>query len=199
MGEVFDGDDSLSVWICILAVAFNDQIHANVKVDEAQSDWERAYEWRVAISHFNEACLHLDRGRTDDRLVAFLETDPQLRTRFDEVLSGYEAVKRLANRIRNEAAFHYPYKRGQKAVARALRELSDDEGTMRGAKLRDSRQEYADEVVARLIMNASGGSDESMKEAAQAFGQAVAAFGRFAHLALESYFLQRAQALRREG
>jgi len=198
IGDVFDAEDTLSVWICTLAVAFNDAIHANLKVEAAETPWERSYEWRVAISHFNEACLHLERGRDEEEVVAFLESDEDLRTSFDEALSRYDAVRPLANRIRNQAAFHYPYKTGRRAVARALRDLADDEGGMRGTKLRDSRQLYADDVVGRLLINASGGTLETYAEAAADFGDAVASFARFAHAAVEAYFLRHRDALRRE-
>jgi hypothetical protein len=87
IGDVFDAEDPLSVWICTLAIAFNDAIHANLKVEAAETPWERSYEWRVAISHFNEACLHLERGREDAEVAAFLESEEGLRTSFDEALS----------------------------------------------------------------------------------------------------------------
>ncbi len=198
IGDVFDAEDSLSVWICTLAIAFNDAIHANLKVEAAETPWERGYEWRVAISHFNEACLHLERGREDDHVVAFLESEAGLGARFDEALSRYDAVRPVANRIRNQAAFHYPDKSGRRAVARALRDLADDEGAMRGTTLRDSRQLYADDVLGRLLINASGGTLDTYAKAATDFGDAVASFARFAHAAVEAYFIRHRDALRRE-
>jgi len=61
-GDAFDADDPLSTWACTIAIAFNDVVYANVKVNRADREWERFYEWRVATGHFNEACLHLERS-----------------------------------------------------------------------------------------------------------------------------------------
>jgi hypothetical protein len=71
-GDVFDPEDPLSVSICTLGIAFNDVIYANVRVEEATKVWERFYGWRVAIGHFNEAAVHLERGRKIKEVVQFL-------------------------------------------------------------------------------------------------------------------------------
>jgi hypothetical protein len=201
LGDVFNADDPLSVWICVLAVAFNDAVHANVKTDKAPLAWARIYEWRVAISHFSEACLHLERGREVDEVIEFLASEPDIKEMFDDVLVRYDNVRHLTNRIRNEAAFHYPYRSGHRAVARALTNLADEEGTFGGeasTKIKDSRQFYADALAARLVMNAMGGTERAYEEAATELGEAVAAFGRFANAALDAYFVRHKDALRPE-
>jgi hypothetical protein len=202
VGDVFDPDDPLAVWMCTLAVALNDAVHANIKTDEATREWERLYEWRVAIAHYNEACLHLERGAEFQEVKDFVASEPQLQNAYDDVLSRYHELRPLANRIRNQAAFHYPYKEGRKAMIRALRDLVDTEGTMGGVasnKMRDSRQFYADELVAMLVWKASGGSEESYKAAAATLGEAVASFGRFANAALDAFFYRHPDALRRQA
>jgi hypothetical protein len=184
--------------VCTLAVALNDAVHANLKVEAAQTPWERSYEWRVAISHFNEASLHLGRGLKDERVVEFIDSEPEMRAKLDEAMTRYEGVRAAANRIRNQAAFHYAYKSDQRAVARALGQLADHEGVVRGTKLRDSRMLFADEVVAQLLMNAQGGTDEAVEKLASDFADAVAAFARFAQFAVESHLLRHQAALHRE-
>lgn len=198
IGDVFGPEDELAVWICTLAVAFNDAIHSNLVIMDAKKPWESFYAWRVAVSHFSEACLHLERGMEIDAVRKFIEEDAELKAKCSDVLKRYAEIRTLANRVRNQAAFHYPYKTGQKAVARALKELADEQGSMGGTgstKIKDSRQFYADEVVATLVLNAAGGSEDSYKEAATSFGEAVAAFGRFANVALDAFFMHHQSAL----
>jgi hypothetical protein len=131
-GDVFDPEDPLSVWICTLGIAFNDVIYAHVRVEEATVAWERFYGWRVAIGHFNEAALHLERGRRIDEVVKFLSSEREVLERYEDVLARYEGLRGITNRFRDEAAFHYPYKSGEVAVANALSELSDEEGAVGG-------------------------------------------------------------------
>jgi hypothetical protein len=168
MGDVF-GVDDLSVWICTLSVAFNDAVHANVKADEAQREWESVYEWRVAMSHFTEACLHLERGRGMESVMQFLESEPDLKPMFDEALTRYDTVRQVAQRIRNEAGFHYPYESGRRALTDVLLELADEQrvvGEAGPTRIRDSRQLYANDVIAALVFKAAGGTEETYTEAA---------------------------------
>jgi hypothetical protein len=199
MGDVF-GDDDLSVWFCTLAVAFNDAVHASVKLDDIEAEEERwFYEWRVAVSHYAEACRHLERGRANESVMAFFDSEPTLKASFENVLSVYDGVKGLVHRIRSEAGFHYPYKSGEKAVGRALRELADHQMVMGDhgptSKIRDSRQLYADAVVITLVENASTGPDTGLADAVSAFEEAIAAFGLFANDALDAFFWQRREFL----
>lgn len=64
--------------------------------------------------------------------------------------------------------------------------------------MRDSRQFYADDVAARLVFNASGGSVAAYSEAVGALAEAVAAFARFANAALDTFFMQHHEALQRQ-
>jgi hypothetical protein len=85
------------------------------------------------------------------------------------------------------------------AVARALRELADEDGAVGGVestKIRDLRQFYADDVVAHLLWNATGGSEDTFKEAASALEDAVSTFGRFANVALDVFFAQHYSVMR---
>jgi hypothetical protein len=85
MGDLFDADDPLAIWLCALSMAFNDAIHATTKYLEAveaekPKPWQLLYEWRVQISHFNEACLHLKRSRRVNEVEEFLEAEGSWRS-----------------------------------------------------------------------------------------------------------------------
>ncbi len=161
IGDVFDADDPLSVWAATLGIAFNVLVHANTKVERARTEWERFYEWRIATGHYNEACLHLARTSSMPEVQRFLASEPTVHELHNATLQRYESLKRLTNRVRNEAAFHYAYKSGRRALSRALRELATAEGAVGGAastKIKDSRQLYADDLAGQLVLNAAGGS-----------------------------------------
>jgi hypothetical protein len=198
IGDAFDADDPLSVWMCTLALAFNDAVHTNLKAGGAEIEWEFVYEWRIAISHFTEACLHLERGREVEQVTAFLASESDIKEAFDDVLTRYESVRQFTNDIRNQAAFHYPYESGQRAVARALRDLADSQGEFGGTasnKVKDGRLFFADEVAAKLVVNAAGGTKTATEAAMSAVADAVAAFARFANAALDAYFIRYKDAL----
>jgi hypothetical protein len=125
MGDLLDADDPLAIWVCTLSMAFNGAIHATTKYVEAEKPWQLLYEWRVQISHFNEACLDLKRSRRVNEVEAFLEAEG-LVEKLEDVLSRYDALRHITNRIRDETTFHYPYDSGQ-AVVNALRQLADQE------------------------------------------------------------------------
>jgi hypothetical protein len=200
MGDIFDADDPLAVWLCILAIGFNDAIHATIKFTEAERSWAVLYEWRVMVSHFNEACLHLERGRGVTEVEAFLEAEG-LSERLDELLSRYDALRHITNRIRNETTFHYPHHSGQQAVAEALRQIAnEDEFTGSygpSSKIRHSRQLFADQVVAALVMNASGGTRGDHERVLEDVQEAIGSLGRFANKVLDAYFARRVHLLQK--
>lgn len=192
IGEVFDPDDPLAVWVATLAVAFNDVVHANHRLKVDQRGWEFLYEWRVATGHYSEACLHMERGREISEVSAFIGGDERIVGLYDDALARYGALRAVTNRIRNQAAFHYAYATGADAVAHALRELSGERGYMGSIvsdKVKDSRQHYADEITSHLVWQASGGSIEAYEETAAALAGGVAAFARFAGATIERYFM----------
>jgi hypothetical protein len=198
IGDVFAADDPLAVWAATLGLAFNDLIHTNIKVERARTEWESLYEWRIATGHYNEACLHLIRNSSVAEVEQFLASESKVHELHDNTLRRYESLKRLTNRVRNEAAFHYAYKSGQRALARALRELASTEGAVGGAastKIKDSRQLYADDIASQLVLNAAGGSLESYREAMAELGEGVATFASFANHALDAYFARHQRTL----
>lgn len=162
--------------------------------------WEEFYEWRIAVSHFTEACLHLKQGRAVPEVVAFLAREQTLQERFDEVINRYEDVRALAHRVRNQAAFHYAYEGGAEAVAAALTRMADDDGWFGGEdeRLRGGRWHYADDLLARLVYDAAGGGEDAYADAAARVAEGVAAFARFANAALDAYFVSHANSVRQQ-
>jgi hypothetical protein len=161
IGDVFEASDPLAVWMATLSAAINDAVHSNTEYELAATGdqaWEEFYEWRIAVSHFTEACQHLERGRAVPEVVAFLALEQVLQERFDEAINCYEDVRALAHRVRNQAAFHYAYEGGAEAVARAVTRMRNDDGSFGGEdeRLRGSRWYYADELLARLVYDAAG-------------------------------------------
>jgi hypothetical protein len=103
LGDVFDPDDPLGVWICTLGIAFNDVIYSNVRVLDAERVWERFYAWGVAISHFNEAALHLERGRGIDGVLEFIKSDREVEKGYEDTLRKYADLRGLTHRFREWA------------------------------------------------------------------------------------------------
>jgi hypothetical protein len=194
-GDYFDAEDPVAVWACTLAIAINDVVYSNNKVIAAEDHpWRRFYEWRVAVSHFNEACLHLHRSLSVVEIAAFLDGEPELRRLHDELLERYEEIRKVLNRIRNEAAFHYPYKSGKRAVSKALGQLTDESTTMGAVgstRMKDMRLNFADDVIVHMVVNATGGTEDAYAAAAKSLGEGVALFARFANHALDAYFTVR--------
>ena len=191
---MLDPADPLSIWACTLAQSFNDVVYSNVQIEDARKEWERFYRWRIAVGHYSEACLHLERTRNDPEVRDFLDDHNAVEILHRRALERYDGLRALANRVRNETVFHYPYAAGQRALTSALGDLAQDHGEMGtyGSKrIRDMRLEFADDVLARMVLNASGGSDEAYARAFSGLAEGVAAFAQFANSALEAYFRDR--------
>jgi hypothetical protein len=79
-----------------------------------------------------------------------------VRSAYDDARASYAANRAIANRLRNEAIFHYPDQRGIEAMRRALRDpvVQDGRGgvTSSSGKIRDARLHYADEVMAAMTL-----------------------------------------------
>jgi hypothetical protein len=195
MGDVFKPDDDLSIWMCTIALAYNDLVTAHVRVEEATTEWERFYHWRIAIGHYSEIMLFLARMRERDAIKDFIASaPPELQEAYENALGQYDQNRKVAKHARNEAAFHYPDPKGVRAMRRALRddELQDATGgvTSASGKVRDTRMHYADEVMATMLMNALGTTEAEFEAAYQALGDAVASFMAFANQAQDEFFLR---------
>ena len=58
---------------------------------------------------------------------------------------------------------------------------------------------FADEVMARMVMNACGGTDEAVNAAYAMLGEGVAAFMRFANHGQDEFFSRRSEAVTRRA
>lgn len=192
IGDAFPADDELTLWACGLALALNDLVFAHIRMEETE---EAAffYYWRLAIGHYWEAMLHLERFRDNGRVAEFVETlPPAVQGHYVEALALFDENRALAARIRNEASFHYPYASGRDAMLQALNDLEDERSSIqRGITLRESRLDFADEIIAKMVETASGGDGDSLARSQQALGQAVAALIRFTNGALDGFLVER--------
>jgi hypothetical protein len=69
------------------------------------------------------------------------------------------------------------------------RELQDGRGgaTSPTGKVRDARLHYADEVMAKMAINACGGNEETAKVALAALGEGISTFMRFANAVQDKF------------
>jgi len=196
IGDVFDPDDDVALWLLTISLAFNDIVLTHVRADEAEEEWERFYFSRVGFGHYNEILLYLEREHRNPDVQAFVGTRPaELRAAYEETLALYDGIRAIANRLRNEAIFHYPDRRGVRAMRSALldSELQDALGgiTSSTGKVRDMRNHFADEVMAMMVIKAGGGTADSTSEVFAALRDGVTAFMRFANQVQVSFFEMR--------
>jgi hypothetical protein len=113
-------------------------------------------ELRVSIGHYNEILLFIEREHEKPFVQEFVASLPEdVRSAYDDARASYAANRAIANRLRNEAIFHYPDQRGIEAMRRAFRDLvQDGRGgvTSSSGKIRDARLHYADEVMAAMTL-----------------------------------------------
>lgn len=195
IGDVFDPENDLAIWISTIALAHNDLVTASRCVEEAPNEWLRFYDWRISIGHYSEIMGFLSRMRGRPAIDTFIDSAPEeVRSAYHIALQLWEQIRKVAKHVRNEAAFHYPDPKGIKAMRRALRddELRAARGgiTSESGTVGDARIHYADEVMAKMVLNASGGTEEKVAETWRALGDAVAAFMRFANVAQDEFFLR---------
>ncbi len=165
VGDVFQPEDELSLYSANLAMAFNDLVFTNIKMDETQSDWEMFYWSRLAYAHFNEVMLYIESKRGDSKIVAFVSRLPEdAQQRYSEALRRYDENRAVLNRLRNETVFHYPKGNSVAAISKAISEAKDEEGTAgskKSNKVKDARMFFADDLLARMVFNAAGGSEDT--------------------------------------
>jgi hypothetical protein len=193
IGDVFDPDDDVALWLLTIVLAFNDIVLTHVRADEATEEWERFYFSRVAFGHYNEILLYLERVDSKPSVQKFIASLPTaVQDAYRETLAIYDGNRAVANRLRNEAIFHYPDKGGVDAMRDALREreLQDALGGISSStgKIRDMRAHYADEVMAMMVMKQGGGTVEGAVAVFEAMRDGVTAFIRFANEVQLAFF-----------
>jgi hypothetical protein len=195
MGNVFPNDDPLAEWVVTLAIAMNDLTLVHVRLEEDQDNPDQAFYWnRLAISHFTEAGLFVEQTSEIDVVSAFVGSLPTTaRENYAECRAVFADCRSRLFSVRNKATFHYPSLRPNDAQAArpvrdALRDVADDQGVIRSARLRDARALFADDVVATIFAEVLGDIEAvTLFEARVAAG--VTAFIRFANLALDAFLM----------
>jgi hypothetical protein len=200
-GSVFPPDDLLSEWMATLSIAFNDLALVHIRLDEDYNTPHRFLYWlRLAIAHYNEAGVYLDRSSQVDEVKSFvLSLPPETQNRYADCLERYRSRKGQLERLRSEAAFHYPElrperrKRPMKAVLDCLAGEVGRIDKGESGKVRDSRLLYADDISSRVFISASGG-EEALEAVHRDIEAGITAFMRFTNAALDEWFALRAEA-----
>lgn len=195
IGDLVQPGDDLSLYLANLAMAFNDLVFTNVKMDEATASWESFYWSRLAFGHFNEVMLYLEEKDGDADVAAFISRLPKdAQERYAEALRRYDENRSVLNRLRNETVFHYPKGKSVEAISRAIEQAQDDQGAAGSEKsnrLKDARMFFADDLLARMVFNAAGGSEEAYAQLVEEVAQAVRDFMKFTNAALDQLFVER--------
>lgn len=176
-------------------MAFNDLVFTNVKMDEATESWERFYWSRLAFAHFNEVMLYLEEKRDVADIAEFIARLPkETQERYGDALRRYDEHRGVLNRLRNHTVFHYPKGSGAKAISKAIEQATDDEGAAgseKSDKIKDARMFFADDLLARMVFNAAGGSEEAYARLVEEIAQGVRDFMKFTNAALDHLFAER--------
>ena len=196
MVEAFPEDDPLSEWLITLALAMNDLSLVHVHLEDDQDEPERALYWqRLAISHFTEAALFLHETREVPEVSAFIQSlDAQKRANYEQCLAVFEERRAQLFNTRNKATFHYPALRPghpQEAglVRNALAGMGEDRGIIRSGRLRDARALFADDVVAKILLNEVGNL-EALPDFLARVAIGTTALIRFTNLALDEHLVR---------
>jgi hypothetical protein len=110
-------------------------------------------------------------------------------------LEKYRAQQTPIQRLRNQASFHYPRLqpgRTNRPMRRALRQLAAEKceidkseaGTIRGSRLL-----FADDIVGRFFLDATGGAD-ALEQVHKEIVAAMMAFGHFVNAALDHWLVK---------
>lgn len=195
VGDLVQPKDELSLYLANLAMAFNDLVFTNVKMDEATASWERFYWSRLAFAHFSEVMLYLEEKRGDPDVADFIaRLSKEAQESYGEALRSYDENRGVLNRLRNETVFHYPKGKSAKAISKAIERAQDDEGVAgseKSDKVKDARMFFADDLLARMVFNAAGGSEEAYVHLVERLAEAVRDFMRFTNAALDQLFVER--------
>jgi hypothetical protein len=199
-GMVFPTDDLLSEWVATLALAFNDLALVQDRIVADAETPHRFFYWlRLAIAHFYEAAKYLDDTAEVDEVKAFVATLPaEAQQHYETCLERYREQQTPVERLRNQAAFHYPRlqpNRQNRPMKKVLASLADEAGQIdKGEqnRLRDSRLLFADDIMSRFFVEASGGED-ALGQVHPNIEAAITAFMRFTQAALDEWFYRAQQ------
>lgn len=194
---VFPPDDLLSEWVATLALAFNDLSLVHTRIEEDHATPHKFFYWlRLAIAHFYEAGKFLDETSAIPEVAEFVAgLSPEAQGYFETCLTHHRERATPTLRLRNQAAFHYPTlspDRANRPMKKVLESLSGETGQIdRGGSdtVRGSRLLFADDVVSRFFVQASGGED-ALATVHPDIEAGITAFMRFTNAALDEWFFR---------
>jgi hypothetical protein len=200
LGDLLQPNDPLSLYATNLAIAFNDLVFTHSKWLEASEAPELFYWSRLAFGHYNEVMLYVEQMRGVPAISAFISRlPPEAQQSYDDALRRYDANRGVLNRFRNETIFHYPKKGSSlEAIRTAIKQAQDEQawaGSEISDKMKDSRMFFADELIARMVFNAAGGTEDDYRQLAKELAGAVSNFMRFMNAAFDQLFLERLPCL----
>jgi hypothetical protein len=197
-GLAFPADDLLSEWTATLALAFNDVSLVYERMEADKDIPHRFFYWlRLALAHFFEAAKYLDETAEVLEVKAFVGSlGNEAQEHYATCLARYREQQTPTQRLRNQAAFHYPRlqpTRQNRPMKKVLAALAGEMGVIdKGAAVRDSRLLFADDVVGRFFIEASGGEAE-LETVHPDIVVAITAFMRFTNLTLDEWFSRAGQ------
>ncbi len=100
------------------------------------------------------------------------------------------------SRVRNQATFHYPRYQTRQALKATLTVLADQVGSIESetGKVKDSRFNYADEVVKTLFWRAMGADEQEMANIVSKIAESEKALMQFINHAQDEFFTRAAGA-----
>jgi hypothetical protein len=196
-GLVFPADELLAEWVATLSLAFNDLALAHERLEADHETPHRFFYWlRLAIAHFYEAAMYLDDASEVPEVKEFVASlSPEAQQHYATCLARYRERETPTMRLRNQAAFHYPRLqpgRQNRPMRRVLTGLADEMGQIdKGGEgtIRDARLLFADDIVSRFFIDASGG-EGALEEVHPDIEAGITAFMRFTNVAIEEWFVR---------
>jgi hypothetical protein len=201
-GMVFPADELLSEWVATLALAFNDLSLVHVRIDEDQNTPHKFFYWlRLGVAHYFEAGTYLSNTSELGEVREFVGSlEGKGQSLYEECLASFHAQQTALNRVRSQAAFHYPRLqpgRTNRPMKAVLEELLPGVGLVdkgETGRVRDSRLLFADDIASAFFVKASGGMDR-LEEVHTTIQSGIESFMQFTNVALDEWFA-RAEAER---
>lgn len=199
IGDVFDADDEVSVYLMNLAMGFNDIVFAEVKGSEATEEWEQLYWARLYTAHFYEAMDYVERRSTLHLVRSFIDGLPdQTRAHYESALDRYGKLASRLKKIRHRAVFHYEQREAAKHVRAAIAKNADSTGLIRSGpkgNMFGARHVFADTILSSLVVQAAGGTREDVGHLVDELQGAVKEFTRFVNGALDHWLVEHHEAV----
>jgi hypothetical protein len=200
IGDVFDAEDEVAVYLVNVAMGFNDIVYAVSKGSgEGIEEWERFYWARLFAAHFHEAMDYVKRRSTQVVIRSFVERlAPATQAHYLAALEQYAALETRLGQVRSRTVFHYETGGSAKHVKAAIRRNADATGFIRSGadgSLFGSRNVFADTVLSSLLVGAAGGNGEAVSQLVSELLDAVQEFMRFVNGALDEWLVEHRDAV----